>query len=78
MSAGHQWNDDWQGKPEYSVKPLSHCHFISHEFYMDYSGIEPNLYSKKIVANHLHYGTIIQWINLTSFSCTEMILLFIG
>jgi hypothetical protein len=34
-----EWN--WQGKPKYSGKTLSQCHFVHHKSHMDWPGTEP-------------------------------------
>jgi hypothetical protein len=36
----HRWNDIDRGKPKYSGKNLSQCHFV-HKSHMDLPGIEP-------------------------------------
>jgi len=38
---GHRWKNADNGKLTYSKEILSHCHFIHHETYMDWPGIEP-------------------------------------
>jgi hypothetical protein len=37
----HRWNEVDRGKPKYSGKNLSQCHFIHHKSHMDWPGIEP-------------------------------------
>jgi hypothetical protein len=37
----HQWNEIDRGKPKYSEKILSQCHFVHHKSYVDRPGIEP-------------------------------------
>jgi hypothetical protein len=37
----HRWNETDRGKPKYSEKNLSQCHFVHHKSLMDRSGIEP-------------------------------------
>ena len=37
----HWWNEIDRGKPKYSEKNVSQCHFVRHKFHMDRSGIEP-------------------------------------
>jgi hypothetical protein len=37
----HRWNDIDRGKPKYSEKNLSQCHFVHHKPHMDRPGIEP-------------------------------------
>jgi hypothetical protein len=31
----HRWNEIDRGKPKYSGKNLSQCHFVHHKFHMD-------------------------------------------
>jgi hypothetical protein len=37
----HQWNETDRGKPKYSWKNLSECHFVYRKSHMDRPGIEP-------------------------------------
>jgi hypothetical protein len=37
----HQCNETDRGKPKYSGKNLSHCHFFQHKSHVDWRGIEP-------------------------------------
>jgi hypothetical protein len=37
----HRWNETDRGKPKYSGKNLSQCHFVYHKSRMDWPGIEP-------------------------------------
>jgi hypothetical protein len=37
----HKWNEIERGKPKYSEKTLSQCHFVHHKSQMDLPGIEP-------------------------------------
>jgi hypothetical protein len=37
----HRWNEIDRGKPKYSGKNLSQCHFVHHKYHMDWPGIEP-------------------------------------
>jgi hypothetical protein len=36
-----RWNEIDRGKPKYSEKKLSQCHFVHHKSHMDRPGIEP-------------------------------------
>jgi hypothetical protein len=36
----HRWNETDRGKPKYSEKNLSQCHFVYHKSHMDQLGIE--------------------------------------
>jgi hypothetical protein len=31
----HRWNETYRGKPKYSGKNLSQCHFFHHKSHMD-------------------------------------------
>jgi hypothetical protein len=36
----HRWNETNRGKPKYSGKNLSQCHFVHHKSHKDRRGIE--------------------------------------
>jgi hypothetical protein len=36
----HRWNEIDRGKPKYSGKNLSQCHFVHNKSHMDWPGIE--------------------------------------
>jgi hypothetical protein len=37
----HRWNEIDRGKPKYSERNMSQCHFIHHKSHMDRHGMEP-------------------------------------
>ena len=36
----YRWNESDRGKPKYSVKNMSQCHFVHHKSHMDWPEIE--------------------------------------
>jgi len=39
----HCWSESQTGKPKYSQKYLSHCHFAYHIYHLDRPSTEPGL-----------------------------------
>jgi hypothetical protein len=58
------WNDDWQGKPKYSVKTCLSATFVHHKSHLTWLGANPGSCSGKPVTNHLSYGMVL-WTGLT-------------
>jgi hypothetical protein len=51
----HRWNETDRGKPKYSGKNMSQCHFVHHKSHMDRPGIEPG--GERPGTNRLSHGT---------------------
>jgi hypothetical protein len=52
----HWWNEIDRGKPKYSGKNLSQCHFVHYKSHMDY----PGLRGERPATNRLSHGLGIQ------------------
>jgi hypothetical protein len=52
-----RWNEIDSGKPKYSEKSLSQCHFVHHKSNIDWPGIEPELTRWGPATNRLSHGT---------------------
>jgi hypothetical protein len=52
-----QWNDIDKGKPKYSKKNLSQCHFVHQKAIPTALGMNPGLHGEKLETNCLSYGT---------------------
>jgi hypothetical protein len=50
----HQWNENDRGKPKYSGRNLSQCHFVHHK---SYPGSNPGLRGERPATNRLSHGT---------------------
>jgi hypothetical protein len=53
----HRWNEIDRGKPKYSGKNLSHCHFVHYKSHIDWPGIEPEPSRWEAFDNRLSHDT---------------------
>ena len=56
MSMGQWWNSTVRGKPKYSGKNLSHCHFVYHMSHTDWSQIQRRTFGDRLVTNPQSHG----------------------
>ena len=57
----HRWNESDRGKPRYSGKNLSQCHFVQYKSHMDGSGMKPGPSLWEPVTNRLSHDTALLW-----------------
>jgi hypothetical protein len=56
MSMGHWWNNTERGKPKYSGKNLSQCHFVYHISHTDWSQIQRGTFGERLATNPKSHG----------------------
>jgi hypothetical protein len=57
----HRWNEIDRGKPKYSGKNLSQCHFVYHKCHMDWPGSNPGLRNFPLTIFHVHKTAILKF-----------------
>jgi hypothetical protein len=71
----HRWNEIDRGKPKYSAKNLSLCHFVHHKSHIDWLGIEPEPPRGEAGdTNRMGHGTS-QLIHQWQFKCQHVFVL---